>query len=52
MAETAYAMSRLDQIESFRNDANEFELKMHWPDLSPINHNVWRQTNKPWDPEV
>ena len=39
-ARAATLYSNLDQIETFRGADGAFTLKLQWPDLSPINHNV------------
>ncbi len=45
-------MSRLADLEELRDSSGAFELKLYWPDLSPINRNIWRQTNNPTESAV
>jgi hypothetical protein len=46
-ARSAHLYSNLDQIENYRGLDGSFTLKLQWPDLSPIDHNIWKQSNLP-----
>ena len=46
-AMSANLYSNLGQIEQFRGPDGSFTLKLQWPDLSPIDHNIWKQSNLP-----
>ena len=46
-AKTAHLYSNLGTIERFRGPDGSFTLKLQWPDLSPIDHNIWKQSNVP-----
>eukprot|EP01047_Picozoa_sp_COSAG01_P021106 COSAG01_NODE_1215_length_11206_cov_8.747096_5_plen_1561_part_00 len=46
-ARALLSFSRMDTIDSLRDSDGMFTFKFLWPDLSPINHNIWRQSSNP-----
>ena len=45
---SALLYSRLNTLESYRNEDNQFAFKMVWPELSPVNSNTWLQESNPF----
>ena len=48
---TAALFSRLDTLETYRDqEENQLTFKMVWPELSPVNSNIWMQESNPFEP--